>query len=205
MLCWGALAGLVVTAAIGVGFAVFVVPPPPETGAAQADAIVVLTGGSLRLRSGIELMLDGRGRMLFVTGVERRVDLDDLVHLAGEQSPRWLACCVVLGYKAENTLGNAIETKDWMRQQGYHSLRLVTSWYHMSRSLLEFKRVMPDFEIIPHPVLLRPAKPQNWRTWRGNMAMLIGEYGKYLAALFLPFVDRPALRDLNPIGAEAGR
>jgi uncharacterized SAM-binding protein YcdF (DUF218 family) len=202
---WAALAGLVVTAAIAAGFVRFVIPPPSETGAAPTDAIVVLTGGSLRLRSGIELMRDGRGRMLFVTGVGRRVNFDDLVHVASEEPSRWLACCVVLGHKAENTYGNAIETSEWMRQLGYHSLRLVTSWYHLPRSLLEFKRAMPDFEIIPHPVFLSSAKPQDWRTWRDTMAMLIGEYGKYLAALFLPFVDRPALHDWHPIGAEARR
>jgi uncharacterized SAM-binding protein YcdF (DUF218 family) len=200
---WGVLAGLVVTAAIAVGFACFVVPPPPETGTAPTDAVVVLTGGSLRLQSGIELMRDGRGRMLFVTGVDRRVDLDALMHLTAEEPRRWLACCVVLGHRAENTYGNAIETSQWMRQHGYQSLRLVTAWYHMPRSLLEFKRAMPDLEIIPHPVFFRPAKPQDWRTWGGTMAMLIGEYGKYLGALFLPFVDRPARRGWHPIGAEA--
>jgi uncharacterized SAM-binding protein YcdF (DUF218 family) len=202
---WGALAGLVATATIAVGFVCFVIPPPPDTAATPTDAIVVLTGGNLRLQSGIELMRDGRGRMLFVTGVDRRVALDDLEHLAAEEPRRSLACCVVLGHKAENTYGNAIETSEWMRQQGYHSLRLVTSWYHLPRSLLEFKRAMPDLEIIPHPVFPPSAKPQDWRTWGSRMARLIGEYGKYLTALFLPFVDRPALRDWHPIGAQAGR
>ena len=43
----------------------------------------------------------------------------------------------MLGREADNTHGNARETAGWMRGEGYRSLRLVTSWYHMRRSLLE--------------------------------------------------------------------
>jgi uncharacterized SAM-binding protein YcdF (DUF218 family) len=199
------MVGLGAAALAAAGFVWFVIPPTAETGPAQTDAIVVLTGGSLRLRSGIDLMREAKGRTLFVTGVDRGVGLDELVHSVGERTPRWLACCVVLGHEAENTVGNAIETAQWMQQEGYHSLRLVTSWYHMPRSLLEFKRAMPDLEIIPYPVFSGQAKPQRWWTSRGTATVLMAEYSKYLAALFVPFVDRPGLRGSHEIGAEARR
>lgn len=92
-----------------------------------------------------------------------------------------------------------------MRRLSYHSLRLVTAWYHMPRSLLEFRRAMPDIEIIPHPVFSEEAISQNSWGWRGTVPVLIGEYGKYLAAMFVPLVDRPSLAGAHRLGAEAQR
>jgi uncharacterized SAM-binding protein YcdF (DUF218 family) len=90
-----------------------------------------------------------------------------------------------------------------MRQQGYHSLRLVTAWYHMPRSLIEFERAMPEMEIVPHPVFPELVKPhQQWLAWRGAAALLIGEYEKYLAAILRSFLEKPPLAGLKPVEAE---
>src|SRR5690242_17754507 len=102
----------------------------------QTDAIVVLTGGRLRLETGVQLFAAGRARKLFVSGVNQRVDRDELLRTLGPSAAR-AACCIALGHEADNTFGNARETANWMREQGYRSLRLVTSWYHMRRGLLE--------------------------------------------------------------------
>jgi uncharacterized SAM-binding protein YcdF (DUF218 family) len=186
------------------GLVWFATPPAAEHRDASTDAIVVLTGGSLRLQSGIELMREGKGRELFVSGVNRQVGLDELLRVSGD-APHWISCCTVIGYDAENTAENARETARWMRRQGYHSLRLVTAWYHMPRSCLEFQRAMPDVEIVPHPVFPEQVKPQHWWAWHGTAALLIGEYGKYLAALFRPLVERPRSPGSEPIEAEARR
>jgi uncharacterized SAM-binding protein YcdF (DUF218 family) len=185
-----------------IGLACFAVPPPAENDPAATDAIVVLTGASLRLQSGIDLMREGKGRTLFISGVNQRVGIADLLHAAGEEMPQWLVCCVVLGHEAKNTMGNAAETAQWMRQQGYHSLRLVTSWYHMPRSLLDFRRAMPDLEIIPHPVFSDEAKPPAWWSRHSTAVLLVSEYAKYLATLFIPFVDQPSFSDAHRIGVE---
>jgi uncharacterized SAM-binding protein YcdF (DUF218 family) len=193
LLHWGALAGVGLCLVALAGLVRFAIPPAAENQPAATDAIVVLTGGSLRLPSAIDLLREGKGRVLFVTGVPRQVDLGELLRGAGTDTPRWLACCIVIGHEARNTMGNAVETARWMRREGYHSLRLVTSWYHMPRSLLEFARAMPNVEIVPHPVFSAHVKQQNWWAWRGTATLLIGEYGKYLAALFLPVVERPSV------------
>lgn len=156
---------------------------------APTDAIVVLTGGSLRLQSGIELLRDGKGRKLFISGVNQQVDLEDLRRVSGS-TPDWAWCCVALGHEADNTLGNAHETARWVHREGFRSLRLVTAWYHMPRSLLEFDRAMPEIEIVAHPVFPDRVKPEHWWTWRGTAALLVGEYMKYQAALLRPVVER---------------
>ena len=197
-----AVAGAILCLLWVAGLVWFVIPPPIESRKPPTDAIVVLTGGSSRLEGGIDLMREGKGRQLFVSGVNQQVDLDELLRASGD-APRRFSCCIVVGHEAENTDGNARETAHWMRQQGYHSLRLVTAWYHMPRSLIEFERAMPEMEIVPHPVFPQLVKPhQQWLAWRGAAALLVGEYAKYLAAILRSFVEKPLLAGLEPVEAE---
>ncbi len=167
------------------GFFWFVAKSPrtADDAAAASDAIVVLTGGSGRLEEGLKLLREGKGRTLFVSGVAPGVGLDELLRSAGKSAPAWAICCVVLGHEARNTHGNAQETARWIKSEGYRSLRLVTAWYHMPRSLLEFERAMPRMTIVPHPVF--PAELDRcfwWKSERGTV-LLAGEYSKYLLTL----------------------
>ena len=155
----------------------------------ETDAIVVLTGGSLRVQSGLTLLAAGKAKKLFVSGVYHGTDVAALLR-AQRQSPDPVSCCIVLGHEADNTLGNALETAQWMHQEGYRSLRLVTASYHMPRSLLEFSRAMPDTHIIPNPVFPERAKPESWRTRAGAAAFALAEYHKYLLALVRALVAR---------------
>jgi uncharacterized SAM-binding protein YcdF (DUF218 family) len=165
------------------GFVWFVgeMPDPPARPYARTDAIVVLTGGSGRLTEGLQLLADGRAEKLFVSGVYRGVEVDELLRLARD-APQELACCIVLGYEADDTRGNARETAAWMRENGYSSLRLVTAVYHMRRSLLEFRRRLPHAEIVPHPVFPETFRQEDWWAWPGTFSLLVTEYVKYLAA-----------------------
>jgi uncharacterized SAM-binding protein YcdF (DUF218 family) len=192
--------GIGVAIFLAAGLIWFATPPAPDSRATPTDAIVVLTGGSLRLQSGVDLMREGKGRALFVSGVNRRVDLDELLRISGD-APPWLSCCIAVGYRARNTEQNALETARWMRSRNYRSLRLVTGWYHMPRSVLEFERAMPNIEIVPHPVFPEGVKERRWWARRGTAGLLIGEYAKYLAALFRPLFEPP--QSLGPERAEA--
>src|SRR5262249_19022335 len=159
----------------------FAIAPSAEDRTEPTDAIVVLTGGSQRLNSGITLLREGKGRKLFISGVNHHVELEGLLRSASDgvgRAGEWASCCVVLGYRATDTLGNAGETAEWMRQQGFHSLRLVTAWYHMRRSLLEFERAMPEIEIVPHPVFPDQIAHEHWWARRETAALLVTEYGK---------------------------
>ena len=193
-LLWRALRTLAVVASaccvswLG-GLLWFATPPTADTRMAATDAIVVLTGGSLRLQSGIDLLRDGKGRKLFISGVHQQVELDDLLGVSGP-APEWALCCVVLGHEADDTFGNAQETAQWIRRQGFRSLRLVTAWYHMPRSLLEFDRAMPEIDIVAHPVFPDQVKQERWWAWRGTAALLVNEYVKYLGALARPLIER---------------
>jgi uncharacterized SAM-binding protein YcdF (DUF218 family) len=156
------------------------------------DAIVVLTGGSLRVESGLRLLAEGKAKKLFISGVYRGVDVSDLLRVS-RQSPDSVACCVVLGHAADNTLGNAHETAQWMESEGYRSLRLVTASYHMPRSMLEFARAMPGIEIVPNPVFPEFMQEAPWWRSRRSITLVASEYSKYLAAMMRPYVPAALL------------
>jgi uncharacterized SAM-binding protein YcdF (DUF218 family) len=150
------------------------------------DAVVVLTGAAGRLSTGIDLLAAKKAKKLFVSGVYHGVDVQRLLRLA-RRSGAALDCCIVLGYAADDTHGNATETAQWMTREGFTSLRLVTSSYHMRRSLLEFRRTMPAVQVIPHPVFPSGFKARGWWNWPGTLQLIITEYIKYLVALARPW------------------
>ena len=145
----------------------------------EADGVVALTGGSgMRIAAGVDLVTAGRGERLLISGVNPDVGMDDLITLAGG-APETYACCVDIGYRAETTIGNAEETAAWAYEHGYTRLIIVTSDYHMQRSLLLLPRAMPDLELQPYPVrtvvdpsaVLRDPKSfrgvlTEWAKWR---------------------------------------
>ena len=152
------------------------------------DAVVVLTGGSERVLTGIKLLEAGAGKKLFISGVHKKLTLESVLGM--KNVPADLrACCVVLGYRAGSTIGNAEETHDWMAAEGYTSLRLVTANYHMPRSLLLFHAAMPDVKIIPHSVVPDNVKLVEWWRYAGTIELLTMEYDKYLLALVKTWLD----------------
>jgi len=147
----------------------------------SADAIVVLTGGSERISTGIDLLVASKGKKLLISGVHQGTNVDKII--SGKNVPQELRnCCITLGHVADNTVGNAEETSLWMREQDFHSLRLVTSHYHMPRSLLLFHEILPDIEIIPHPVVPESVQLTDWWTKPGTSSLLVTEYTKYILA-----------------------
>jgi uncharacterized SAM-binding protein YcdF (DUF218 family) len=145
------------------------------------DAIVVLTGGSLRLDAGLALLTAKKAPKLFVSGVYDGVSVQQLLRLS-RNTPDALDCCVTLGYAATDTHGNAAETATWIHEQGHTSLLLVTANYHMPRSLLEFQHALPALDITTHPVSPPHVPLDQWWLNPGTGLLLFGEYNKYLLA-----------------------
>jgi len=147
----------------------------------RSDAIVVLTGGSNRLRTGLDLLSENLADKLFVSGVYRGVDVNELLEVF-QRAPEELSCCITLGYDAVDTVGNAAETAAWMRENEFTSLRIVTANYHLPRGLMEFRRAMPDITFISHPVFSENVRLDPWWRWPGTARLIAGEYNKYLAS-----------------------
>jgi uncharacterized SAM-binding protein YcdF (DUF218 family) len=165
----------------------------------HTDAIVVLTGGSERLATGLQLLAENKADRVFISGVHPTVDVVRLVKLAGRPDSD-LQSRVEAGHGALDTEGNAAETAAWMRGHGYRSLRLVTGSYHMPRSLLEFRTALPEAEIVPHPVFPPRVKQTTWWLQPGTAALIIGEYNKYLLASVEHWAGRLLLAEARSRG-----
>jgi uncharacterized SAM-binding protein YcdF (DUF218 family) len=173
--------GLAIAWAVGFLMFVSAIPEAVEDKTGETDAIVVLTGGTGRLEEGLTLLAEKRAKKLFVSGVYQGVDVQHLLDLSRRQ-PEELSCCIVLGYAASSTLGNAVETAEWLADERYKSIRLVTANYHMPRSLIEFRHAMPNVRIVPHAVFPAQFKRDEWWQWPGTAQLILIEYLKYLAA-----------------------
>lgn len=177
---------------LALGFMLFaaVVLREPQPVGDKADAIVVLTGGEARIRAGIELLSRGAGERLLISGVNTRTSARDLVRATGIDVERF-TCCVDLGYTALDTAGNAAEIRAWAEGRGYDSLIVVTSSYHMPRSLLELHRAVPGVHFVPHPVVTRRAASRStWWLERSTLRVIVAEYLKLLPATARYALDR---------------
>lgn len=174
--------GLIAVAALGLGFWDFAqrVRIPAEE-PPHAQAIVALTGGSLeRLSTGVRLLEEQKGERLLISGVNRIVTDEELLVAVLKVNEELARCCIDLGRRAEDTLGNAAETAAWARERRYRNIILVTDDYHMPRSLAELQIAMPEAEIHPYPVRTRWTDPALWRSDLAAAGRLGGEYMKYL-------------------------
>jgi len=167
--------------AVAAGFWWFVWSVPTHEVALEhnADGIVVLTGGSSRVADAIELLSEGRGKRLLITGVHRATTSAEIARLAPAYG-RLIACCVDLDHSAINTVGNALETRHWANRRSIRSLIVVTSNYHMPRAMAELARQLPDVTLIPFPVVTDNVRMDRW--WEPPTAkLLVSEYLKYIA------------------------
>jgi len=172
------------TLALVAGFLIFVGAlarherMPPD----RADGIVALTGGAQRIGDAIDLLAGGYGRRLLITGVNERTSRDEIARLNPTQHAL-IACCVDLDYRARNTIGNAIETRRWMRAHRFSTVAVVTSNYHMPRTLVELDHALQDSDrVLPHPVVTDAFDADRW--WQSPPAakLVASEYVKFLAS-----------------------
>lgn len=155
------------------------IPQKQEMNKTQKETgIAVLTGGRNRIAKGLELLDEGKGGRMLISGVSDGVTLQDIAELEGVQLYDDMP--IDLGYKARTTVGNAKEIKEWVMKNGYHRLVAVTSFYHIPRSLLELEHAMPDIGIRFHAVSSGYVQKQWWKHW-GSFCFLASEYCKYLA------------------------
>lgn len=141
----------------------------------KTDAIVVLTGGPNRLDVAVNLLEEEYAQKLYISGVNEKVTRDELLSLLST-SPELGECCIESGSEATDTVGNAIETLNWVEHNNIKSIRVVTALEHMPRAMVEFRRFMPEMVLIEHPV-------GQWRTGKFNYLSLSQEYSKYIISL----------------------
>jgi uncharacterized SAM-binding protein YcdF (DUF218 family) len=175
---------VIVLAVLGyaIGFVAFVsnLPTAPAS-LPSADGIVALTGGGDRLDTAVSLLERGVGKRLLVSGVAQETTKETIGKMSGGGAR--FACCADLGYAAEDTHGNAVETASWAHDHHFDSLVIVTSRYHMPRTMVEFSAALPDISLIAYPVDQSRVDLGSWWQHPRTVELLHHEYVKYLASL----------------------
>ncbi len=181
------------------GFLLFAssVARPADDAPSKADGIVVVTGGEHRLVEAARLLSEGLGRRLLVSGANRMVSRDDILRRSGLEPV--LFSKVDVGYVALDTIGNAEETRDWARGKGFRSIIIVTSAYHMPRTLIELKRTVPEVVVKPYRVINQKLHAERWWLHAGTARLLLSEYIKIIPSAARLGMDRLARR----VGASA--
>ncbi len=161
-----------------IGFAVFCVYALSlqSDSLEKRDAVVVLTGGSNRIDTGLKLMKQQHADYLLISGVNKKVRAKKLLKNVSVKDRQK----ITLGYAAENTVGNAKEINQWVNDKKIKSILLVTSFYHMPRSVFEINRLNPQLKIAPRPVFPKSfGDSVDWIKTRYAWLLFI-EYHKFI-------------------------
>ena len=158
---------------LGLGAFIYSASTFPSDRHANADAVIVLTGGNGRIEAGLRILAKHRAVRMFISGVDGTAKLNEV--LALHQRYSRYASFVEIGQSSYNTISNAQEVKAWIIKNNIRSIILVTADYHMERSLYEFRRILPDITIYAHPVM----RTKNWWLTRHMAFVLLKEYNKY--------------------------
>jgi uncharacterized SAM-binding protein YcdF (DUF218 family) len=160
----------------------------------QADGIVALTGGAERISDAVHMLSEGQGRRLLITGVHATTSPQQVAsQTPGHQ--HYFNCCIDLDHRATNTAGNAEETRRWARAHHMRSLLVVTSNYHMPRSLVELRRYLPDTKLIPAPVVSERQRTSGLVGDAGALRVLFVEYAKFVVAYARARLTKPPAAD----------
>ncbi|MDX9732316.1 MAG: YdcF family protein, partial [Bdellovibrionales bacterium] len=109
----------------------------------RADCAVVLTGGSGRVKEGMDLLARKMVRKLIISGVNPHADWREIF-------PNWpyyqdvSEADIVLERRSRTTFGNAQQTMAVSDALGCRDLLVVTSVYHLHRSLKTFRAEFGD-------------------------------------------------------------
>lgn len=152
------------------GFAWFAIALPRPHEGGKTDAVVVLTGGEGRIGRGLEMLEKGHARRLLVSGVDREVRHREF-QAEYKVPERLMRCCVTLDFDSVDTRSNAREAARWIAGNGFRSVRLVTTDWHMRRAAFELSRLTPDSVTV-----IRDAVPS-----QPTFRILFLEYHKLIA------------------------
>lgn len=143
---------------------------PPQLQKAAIEAVVVFCGADNRYKAG-QTLAKAKAVPAFYSGLEAQADIRRLFR---ENADDILSDSnTYLDLEARNTHDNAVNTAAWLKERNFSKIALVTSKFHMRRSLLELRSESPLTEIFPISVA-------NEMTSEINMKVRALEPVKYL-------------------------
>jgi len=154
----------------------------------NSSNIVILTGGSNRIREGLKIinkfdktskftpqvLVSGTGKGFTKLSLEKKLNFGT--------SSKLIECCIELDNISTNTYSNASETLKWTKKNNIKEFILITSNYHMPRAFLEFENKMPNLKIFTYPITPKKHKINQWLNSSETFSLVFSEYFKFLIA-----------------------
>ncbi len=119
----------------------------------ENEAIVVLTGDRNRIPKAVELLRSRESKLLLISGGGKGIKLVELVNfqLDSKENMQEIWKKIILESNSTSTIENARESQKILNLNHIARVILITSEYHMPRSLIIFKTLAPEMEYIPYP------------------------------------------------------
>ena len=154
----------------------------------ESPNIVILTGGTNRIKEGLKIIDNFKkskkiNYKILVSGTGLGFTKSILRKQLGPNfNPKLIQCCIDLDSVSKNTFTNARETFKWISKNKINEFILITSNYHMPRSILEFKNVMPNLKIYTYAITPEKHDIKNWLSSYQTFGLVLTEYCKYIVA-----------------------
>ena len=148
----------------------------------QTDGIAVLTGGKGRINLGLELFNKNRNLKLIISGVDKKVSDKSIIpnNLKNKSS-------ITIDKISESTYENAQIINEWTSKYKLQNVTIITSYYHMPRSMMLIQSFTPTINFYAYPV---EKKISNKISFKENILyyfFITEEYVKYLVSHFIIF------------------
>ena len=168
-------------------------PPAPAKDQIPKDSLIVcLAGGRGRVHAALDLFSEGVGAELFIVGAGPHTNVQTILKniLAAPDAPKISVARmqkVLLEKDSRNTIENAYAVENFLRQNPQvHDVVLITSSYHMRRSLLILQSLLrKEVHVVPYSPPKEPIDAANW--WQSflGIEVTVVEYSKFLLAKIL--------------------
>jgi uncharacterized SAM-binding protein YcdF (DUF218 family) len=149
----------------------------------QTDGIAVLTGGKGRVDLGLELFNKNINLRLIISGVDKKVSAKSIIPNDLKNKFK-----ITIDKDSESTYQNAKIINKWATKYKLQNISIITSYYHMPRSLLLMQSMAPSINFYAYPV---EKKISNNNPVKENIFyyfFLMEEYIKYLVSHLTIFI-----------------
>ena len=146
----------------------------------SSDGIAVLTGGKGRVGLGLELFKNNRNLKLIISGVDKKVSDKSIVpdSLMNKDN-------ITIDKESESTYQNAKVINKWIEKNKLKNVTVITSYYHMPRSMLLMYELTPVIKFYAYPVKKDYSKRISLKENIFYYFFLVEEYIKYLVSHFI--------------------
>ncbi|MAI02741.1 MAG: hypothetical protein CMP40_02795 [Rickettsiales bacterium] len=137
--------------------------------------IAVLTGGKGRIKLGLQALGKYPHAKLIISGVDKKVSDEFIIPSYIEDKKK-----IYIDRLSESTIQNAKVISSWAKENNINNILVITSYYHIPRSILLLESYSPNINFYPFPVKRKSIKELHFIKKLNIYLFLTEEYIKYL-------------------------